>query len=375
VKGSRRPAVSRYLKDAHMKILLVGPYNPDTPISSLYRLLHEQHEVRFFDPHHHLGIPKIFSNQLSLVTAGWTYFLRLVVNDPYQFANRSLLKEVRQFQPDLVFIISIQLVLPETISQIKKDSDAKVIGWFMDHIANFGRGYFFVSNYDGLFFKDKYVVDLLSQKLGTSRIHYLPQCCDPELHKPVSLTDAEQSFYGADLTIAGNLYYYRARMLEQFLDYDLKIWGSEQRWIETPLNGRHMKRGVYGLEKSKAMRAAKVVLNNNHYAEIGGINKRTFEVAGCGAFQVTDGPGLADVFEPGVEVVTFDTHKDLKEKVDYYLARPEERAEIARRAQKRAHAEHTYAHRWQTILQHLNEQGISFSGTEDRKTTTSTAAL
>jgi len=31
----------------------------------------------------------------------------------------------------------------------------RVFGVFSDHIANFGRGYFFAANYDALFFKDR----------------------------------------------------------------------------------------------------------------------------------------------------------------------------------------------------------------------------
>ena len=38
---------------------------------------------------------------------------------------------------------------------------AKIFGVFSDHIANFGRGYFFTAEYDGLFFKDRYIVEKL----------------------------------------------------------------------------------------------------------------------------------------------------------------------------------------------------------------------
>ena len=80
-----------------------------------------------------------------------------------------------------------------------------------------------------------------------------------------------------------------------------------------------------------------------HYGEIQGVNCRLFEAAGCGAFQIADWkPGLAELFEPEREIVTFRTRDELKEKVDYYLAHAEERREIADRAYRRAHREHTY---------------------------------
>jgi spore maturation protein CgeB len=91
-----------------------------------------------------------------------------------------------------------------------------------------------------------------------------------------------------------------------------------------------------------------------HYGEIEGVNCRLFEVAGCGAFQIADWkPALPDLFEPEHEIVTFHTRRELKEKVDYYLAHPEERQEIAGRAYARAHREHTYEVRLNAMFEIL----------------------
>ena len=53
------------------------------------------------------------------------------------------------------------------------------------------------------------------------------------------------------------------------------------------------------------MRAAKVALNTNQYAELGGVNKRSFELGAMGAFHLTDGPRIEEYYEPGVECATF----------------------------------------------------------------------
>ena len=96
-------------------------------------------------------------------------------------------------------------------------------------------------------------------------------------------------------------------------------------------------------EKAKAFNAAKIVLNTMHYAEIEAVNQRLFETTACGAFVITEwNPALPELFEPEREVVTFRARQELKEKVDYFLAHPEERQEIADRAYARAHREHTY---------------------------------
>jgi spore maturation protein CgeB len=163
-------------------------------------------------------------------------------------------------------------------------------------------------------------------------------------HKPAPLTDEERAKYGCDLVAAGTLHYYRARMLERFDDYDLKVWGNNApAWLQTSARGGYMNHYVSCDEKAKAYSAAKILLNTMFYAEIEGVNCTLFEAAGCGAFQIADWkPSLPELFEPEREIVTFRTRQELKDKVDYYLAHPEERREIAHRACVRAHREHTY---------------------------------
>jgi spore maturation protein CgeB len=148
------------------------------------------------------------------------------------------------------------------------------------------------------------------------------------------------------------MYYYRAKLLEPFLGYDLKIWGaSYPEWLESPLRSKYPDVYVAELEKSKAFCAAKIVLNTMNYAEIWGVNDRTFHAAGCGAFQIADArPRLAELFEPDKEIVTFDSADELKDKVDYYLSHPDERQAIADAGYARAHREHTYALRLKRML-------------------------
>jgi spore maturation protein CgeB len=95
-------------------------------------------------------------------------------------------------------------------------------------------------------------------------------------------------------------------------------------------------------------------VNTMYLAEVEGVNCRLFEAAGCGAFQIADWkPALPELFEPEREIVTSRSREELREKVDYYLARPEERRAIADRAYARAHREHTYEIRLQQMFESL----------------------
>jgi spore maturation protein CgeB len=267
--------------------------------------------------------------------------------------HRALVRTVEAFQPDL--ILAAHGLLPvEVVREIKFNSDARIAVWYPDALANLDKQYLLASDYDAWFFKDPYMVESFRAKLGINA-HYLPEACNPLWHHRVELNEAEKRMYACDLTTAGNMYYYRARMLETFKDYDLRIWGKGYpRWMNSPLRSHYPDVYAGEIEKAKAFNAAKIVLNTMHYAEITGVNCRLFEAAGCGAFQIADWkPGLFELFEPEHEIVTFHTREELKEKVDYYLAHPEERREIADRAYARAHREHTYEIRLRKMFEIL----------------------
>ena len=59
--------------------------------------------------------------------------------------------------------------------------------------------------------------------------------------------------------------------------------------------------------------------------DIVGVNLRTFELAGAGAAQVIDfKEDLARLFKPGEEVIAYQDLGELRQQLDYYLARPDE---------------------------------------------------
>jgi len=267
-----------------------------------------------------------------------------------RWRHRPLVRAAADFQPHLV-LISHGTLPPETVAQIRQVTRAKLAAWFPDHIANLGRQYLLASDLDAWFFKDPHMAETFRAKLGLNAL-YLPEACNPRWHRRAELSETDRRRYGCDLTCASNMYYYRARLLEMFAGYDLKLWGTGfPFWLRSPLRARYP--GVYVAEvkKSKAFNAAKIVLNTMHPAEIDGVNCRLFEAAGCGAFQIADWkPALPGLFEPEREIVTFRSREELREKVNYYLAHPEERQEIADRAYARAHREHTYEIRLQRMF-------------------------
>jgi spore maturation protein CgeB len=328
-----------------MRILVSGNAGGDTFARNIAATLEGmRHTVLALDeaPVHH-------ENRDGFWPAFWRGLSRLYPRIEAWW-HRRLIEQASTFQPDLI-LITHGCLEPEVVRRIRAVTGAKLAAWYPDHQACLGRQYLLASELDAWFFKDSFMVETFRAKLGIDA-HYLPEACNPAWHRRVTLTHVERAKYGCDLCTAGNMYYYRARMLEMFKGYDLKIWGHNYpRWLISPLRSRYPGVFVAELEKAKAFNAAKIVLNAMHPGEIAGVNCRLFEAAGCGAFQIADWkPALPELFEPEREIVTFRTREELKEKVDYYLAHPKEREAIAERAYRRAHREHTYELRLTELL-------------------------
>jgi spore maturation protein CgeB len=81
------------------------------------------------------------------------------------------------------------------------------------------------------------------------------------------------------------------------------------------------------------------------------VNPRTFEIAACGAFQLTDfRDELPEMFNVGEEIEAFNTVEELRDKISHYASRPEEREKIAQAGMRRVLKEHTFVHRMASMM-------------------------
>jgi spore maturation protein CgeB len=101
-----------------------------------------------------------------------------------------------------------------------------------------------------------------------------------------------------------------------------------------------------------------VSLNLHHpMNDIAGTNTRTFELAAAGACQLADHrDDLATLFKPGQELLTFRDLGELRRRLGYHLAHPDESRAIGENARRRALAEHTISHRVGELLDALHDR-------------------
>ena len=110
----------------------------------------------------------------------------------------------------------------------------------------------------------------------------------------------------------------------------------------SPLAQRLNQGARWARDMLRLLRSARIVVNIDADA-FGGQppNMRLIEATGVGAFLLTaNHPELPHFFQPATEVETFRTPNELAAKVLYYLANPDQGAEIARRGQERCLRDH-----------------------------------
>jgi spore maturation protein CgeB len=308
-------------------------------------LRHMNAPVEFFDCQSHFNaLPTLVAKTLRKTAT-------LLLREPERLLERQLLNAVDRFEPSLVLVLLGNQLSPKTLDRMRARTSAPVVCWCQDQMTTLGRQFLIGAGYDMVFLKDRYLLDLFSRMIRSTTFRYLPEACNPRVHKTVTLTDADREKFGCDVMIAGTLYYYRQEILRQLGRFKLKVWGEVPGWLQSRLAGAQAGKSIVLNDKAKAAAAARVSLNTLHFAEIDGLNCRAFELAGCGAFQfVTSVPVLREHFLPGEEIIAFASIEELIDGIEYYLKRPEMARGIAKRGQERAYREHTYERRLGEIL-------------------------
>jgi len=132
----------------------------------------------------------------------------------------------------------------------------------------------------------------------------------------------------------------------------LEVWGYGADELTAPSPLRAAWRGeAWGTDMYTVLAQSRIVLNRHIGAAEGFANNmRLFEATGVGALLFTEAaPNLADLFEPGREVVTYECREDLLAKLDHYTADDAERDALARAGQQRTLQTHGYDRRMREL--------------------------
>jgi spore maturation protein CgeB len=324
-----------------MRIGVIGPIRPDMFAANIIEAVRDAGHVAV-----PLG-PLRASHQLK-ISKGLAELSMQAMPSLEQRSQDRIVRAAARAACELVISTDGRLT-PESVAALRR-ADARVVLWFPDHVASLGRAVMLIAPYDALFFHEPHLIDRLRALLDLP-VYYLPQGCNPRHHRPTVPAGTEPY-----LVIAGNMHPFRVRLLERLAAKGIPVraYGAGiPRWIgDTPVSGMHAGHPIFTQEKARVFRSAAGVLNNLHQAEVGGVNLRLFEAAGCGAAVLSEfRPAIPALFTEGEEVLTFRDFDELVEQATRLLNEPGLTARLGDAAARRAHREHTIGHRLETILE------------------------
>ena len=280
-------------------------------------------------------------------------------NSFLQVVSQAVLAKVETFAPDLVLAMAQAPLSRQALKRLRRDKVPTAM-WFVEDREVFPYWRAFAPLYDvfAVIQKGDFAQQLAA--LGQPNSIYLPLAADPGVHRPLDLSVVERRKYGSELSFVGAGYPNRRLAFRQLAGHDLRIWGND--WDGETALAPYLQRAGARIETDEVVRifnATTINVNLHSSVRPGAlvgdgdfVNPRTFELAACGAFQMVDRRELLpELFAEG-ELALFSDMDELLRGVEFFRAHPEARAEVAAKGRARVLAEHTYAHRMRTLLQH-----------------------
>ena len=298
-------------------------------------------EVKTYDIFPRANMVANFVNALA-AKQNLTTGQKLALLDDRSTADLPL--EILEYDPDLVLHIVGRI--PKRILNAINKLNKKTAIWFLDDPQEIDN-----TSKMGKLYSQVYTVESACTEIykaaGSEKAQFLPLGCFPGVHKKMEVEDK----YKSDICFIGVAFPRRVEFFDAAADflnnYNVKIIGggpniggsSEDPWLWK----RKLKRldvlekfiideVVQPPEAAKYYNGAKIVLNihraavderrgagNSKGVMPQSVSGRTFEVAGCGAFQLIDQerPNYKIHFEENKEIVAFSDLNDFKKKVEY----------------------------------------------------------
>ena len=263
-------------------------------------------------------------------------------------ASENILIEALRHRADVVFIVSAMALHPDAVWLLRQMKIPTVV-LFTESPYNDPQQRAFHDVYPEM-------RGIVNERISaTDGWTYLAHAHDQHIHKPTKPTEK-----GCDVLMIGTLWKERIEFLEQvdWRGINLRLIGT---WVAPPFPkdsplGKYYEEGcIKNSEVPGCYASAKICLNlYRAHPTAESLNPRTYELAACGAFQLTDYRAeLPEVFgEEWGSHVTFGSPKEFEEKVRWFLSHPEERKALADEARARV-KEHTFDTRVHTLVRQL----------------------
>ena len=277
--------------------------------------------------------------------------------------NNHILREAVVFRPDIFIAFKGTYIYAETLRSLRQGGIA-LYNYFPDTSA-FTYGKWIpqsLPEYDCIFYTKPFWYSDVTKQIPLKAGAFLPHGYDPQLHRPMPLDERDISEYRCDVSFIATHTKYKethvANLMTLRPDLNLCIWGDGwtarcgspdlHRCIKgIPLLGDRFSKGIQAARINLA-----IMTGPRKGASSGDLTtSRTYAIPASGGFMLHErNSEVLTLYKEGEEIECFDSAEELAEKIDFYLAHPQAREQIARAGYARCVTAYSYDNRMSELL-------------------------
>lgn len=275
----------------------------------------------------------------------------------------SAILELLQVKPlEFLLVFKGMLVRPQTLLRFRQRSVPVYCLYpdvsFQDHGSNI---WDCLPLYDCVFTTKSFHLQDTVLKSRVRALQLVSHGFDPEVHRPVAVSDDVRRVYSCDVSFVGYWSAKKERLLRELVErapaVDVRIWGPSWYMADPVVRSHWQGRGAWGDEIAAIYSCSKINLGLLSEAGTGVVSgdlttARTWQIPASGGFMLhEDTPELRQAFQVGDEVGVFTGERDLADQVAWWLQHDTARKSAAEAAFLRASTQpYTYARAVDTVL-------------------------
>lgn len=251
------------------------------------------------------------------------------------------------FRPEGVFVFKGNSVHPDII-RFYKERGTPCVNFYPD-VSFVVHGNYIPRTlplYDHIFATKSWGIGDMQTKLDIKSVSFLEHGFDPEIHRPLTLSDDDRERYACDVVFIGTWSPKKEELVgnlrRHLPDVRVKIWGAEWQNSGSPeLASCIMGNELIGEEYSRALQASSIclgILSEQRAGASSGdlITSRTFNIPACGAFMLHErNEESVRYFKETEEAAFFGSPEELVQKVSFYLKHRDKRMTVANKGRER----------------------------------------
>lgn len=338
-----------------MRILAAGPLWRGSNAGGLFRALSRQGcLIDVVDEFYYIS--------LQTKTKSTKILERLVRPMQEREYNDAIKAKIKLFTPDVFLVYKGAFVQPETLTYAKQHN-CRLVLFYPDvsmtfHGTNIPRS---IPLYDLICTTKTFGITDLSAKFGVKSAVFIPHGFDPDIHRPLPVSDDDRKHFGCDVSFIGTWSPKKEKWLtylyEKMPGISLKIWGDQWNRVTTPalksvIQGRPVTGDLYAMAIQCSVINLGILSEQVAGASSGDlITSRTFHIPGAGGFMLHERNEESVLyFKENEEAAFFAGPEELVQKVEVYLKDNEQRKRIQAAGHARAVQDHSLDARAKKII-------------------------